>query len=470
MERGITGTGRNRLLSLVVLIQMATESNSPFFSSPAMDRVFSRTNQLRQMVRFEWALSVALESAGIAREGTAAALEPFLTADFVDGPELDARARSAGNLAIPFVGQLTAAVRGCDEEAARLIHLGATSQDVLDTALVLQIGEALKLIDASLRDLDEQWARLARAHAGTVLTGRTWLQAGPPVTLGLKIAGWLAALRRHRQRLESISERALVLQFGGAVGTLAALGDTGMAVSAVLAQKLNLREPELPWHTHRDNLVEVATVLGLLAGTLGKVARDVSLLMQTEVAEVSEPAEEGRGGSSTMPHKRNPVASAIVLSVATRVPGLVATLLTAMVQEHERGLGNWQAEWETLPEIFRLTAAALDRTLEIARGMRVDPEKMAANLEAARGLPLAEAVSVALAVHLGRERAHDLVQRASMRAVAAGRHLREILVEDVEIREHLNASEIDRLMDPGNYLGSARIFIARVLGDDQASH
>jgi 3-carboxy-cis,cis-muconate cycloisomerase len=333
---------------------------------------------------------------------------------------------------------------------------------------VLQIGEGLRLVDASLLELDVHWTRLARAHAGTVLAGRTWLQAGPPVTLGLKVAGWVEALRRHRQRLGSISERALVLQFGGAVGTLAALGDKGMAVSAALAQRLNLREPELPWHTHRDNLVEVATVLGLLVGTLGKVARDVSLLMQTEVGEVFEPVEEGRGGSSTMPHKRNPVACAVVLSAATRVPGLVATLLTAMVQEHERGLGNWQAEWETLPEIFRLTASALDRTLEIARGMQVDPEKMAANFKANRGLPLTEAVSVALAAHMGRERAHDLVQRAARRAVTAGRHLREILLEDAEIREYLNASDIDRLMDPGNYLGSTRIFIARVLGDEGA--
>jgi 3-carboxy-cis,cis-muconate cycloisomerase len=444
---------------------MATESNSPF-SSLAMDRVFSRNNQLREMVRFEWALSAALESADIAREGAAAALEPFLDAEFVDVAELDEQTRRAGNLAIPFVRQLTAAVRSRDEEAARTIHLGATSQDVLDTALVLQIGEGLKLIGAGLRDIDEHWARLARAHAGTVLTGRTWLQAGPPVTLGLKIAGWLAALRRHRRRLESIRERALVLQFGGAVGTLAALGDKGMVVSAALAQKLNLHEPELPWHTHRDNLVEVATVLGMLVGTLGKFARDVSLLMQTEVAEVFEPAEEGRGGSSTMPHKRNPVACAVVLSAATRVPGLVATLLTAMVQEHERGLGNWQAEWETLPEIFRLTAAALDRTLETACGMRVDPAKMAANLKASLGLPMAEAVSVALAAHIGRERAHDLVQRASQSAVATGRHLREILGESAEIREYLNAADIERLMDPGNYLGSARTFIARVLGDD----
>lgn len=452
------------------IFEMASEFNSPFFSSPAMDYVFSRTNQLRQMVRFEWALSAALESACIAREGAAAAIEPFLSAEFVDVAKLNEQARKAGNLAIPLISQLTAAVRSRDEEAARQIHLGATSQDLLDTALVLQIREGLTLIDARLRELDEHWARLARAYADTILAGRTWLQAGPPVTLGLKIAGWLTALRRHRQRLQSIVDKALVLQFGGAVGTLAALGDKGMAVSAALAQRLNLCEPEVPWHTHRDHLVEVATVLGLLVGTLGKVARDVSLLMQTEVAEVFEPSEEGRGGSSTMPHKRNPVASAIVLSAALRVPGLVATLLTAMVQEHERGLGNWQAEWETLPEIFRLTAAALDRALEIARGMHVDSEKMAANLKASLGLPLAEAISVALAAYVGRERAHDLVQRASQRAVGAGRHLCEILMEDAEICQYLSAPDIERSMDPVNYLGSTRTFIARVLGDDEAGH
>jgi 3-carboxy-cis,cis-muconate cycloisomerase len=302
-----------------------------------------------------------------------------------------------------------------------------------------------------------------------MLVGRTWLQAGPPVTLGLKIAGWLAALRRHRQRIEAAGKRATILQFGGAVGTLAALGEKGRDVSSALAQRLDLPEPEIPWHTHRDILVDVATTLGLLTGTLGKIARDVSLLMQTEVAELSEPAEAGRGGSSTMPHKRNPVACAVIRSAALRVPALVATLLTAMDHEHERGLGNWQAEWEIYPEIFRLTASALERALEIARGMEVNREKMKANLEASNGLVLAEAVSVALAAEIGRDRAHDLVERASQHAIAARQHLVAILKSDSEIRGHLTESQIDNLMDPRNYLGSAREMIARVLGDADAA-
>ena len=447
---------------------MSEESNTPFFSTPAMDSVFSLPNQLRKMIRFEWALSFALESAGLASPGAAAGIEPFLDGAFADLPALFASARKSGNLAIPLIRQLTAAVRERDEKAASVIHLGATSQDVLDTALVLQIREALMLIVASLRELDSQFVGQVQAHADTVLAGRTWLQAGPPVTLGLKIAGWLAALRRHRQRIEGAGKRAAILQFGGAVGTLAVLGEKGREVSSALAKKLDLREPDIPWHTHRDNLVEVATVLGLLVGTLGKIARDVSLLMQTEVAELFEPAEEGRGGSSTMPHKRNPVACAVILAAATRVPSLVSTLLSSMGHEHERGLGNWQAEWETYPELFRLTASALDRTLEIARGVEVDREKMRANLDASDGLVLAEAVSAALAAKIGRDRAHDLVEKASRRAVAGKQHLAATLKSDPEIRRNLTESQIDSLMDPRAYLGTTREMIARVLGDPNA--
>ncbi len=433
-----------------------------------MDRVFSLENQLRQMIRFEWALSAALESAGLAGPGGVAGIEPFLDGAFVDVPALFAQARKSGNMAIPLICQLTSAVRTRDERAASAIHLGATSQDVLDTALVLQMREALELIEAGLKEVDEQFAIQARVHADSILAGRTWLQAGPPVTLGLKIAGWLAALRRHRQRIESARTRALTFQFGGAVGTLAALGEKGEHVSYVLAQKLELHAPEIPWHAHRDNLVEVAASLGLLVGTLGKIARDVSLLMQTEVAELFEPQEEGRGGSSTMPHKRNPVACAMILAAATRVPALVSTLLSAMNHEHERGLGNWQAEWEVYPEIFGLTASALERTLEIARGMEVDRGKMRANLEANAGLVMAEAVSVALAALIGKDRSHYLVERASRRAIAGNQHLAAVLKVDPEIRGHLSESQIDSLMDPQNYLGATRKMIARVLGDADA--
>lgn len=448
---------------------MTTESTSPFFSTPEMDRIFSLASQLRAMTQFEWALSAALESAGLAGVGAADALETLLESDFIDVPLLMNQARRAGNLAIPFVRQLTSAVRERNEAAAASIHLGATSQDVLDTALVLQTREALALILSRLDELEPLLIEQARTHAETVMAGRTWLQDGPPTTLGLKIAGWIAALRRHRQRLHAAGERAVVLEFGGAVGTLSALGEKGGEVSAALARELKLREPDLPWHTHRDSLVEVACALAMLIGTLGKAARDIALLMQTEIGEVSEPSGEGRGGSSTMPHKNNPVACATIVAAATRAPGLVSTLLAAMMQEHERGLGNWQAEWETYPEIFRLADAALVCTIEIAFGMQVFPERMAANLDATHGLAMSEAASAALAARMGRERAHELVRAASMRALAEGRRLREILLATPEIREYLSEAEIDRLLDPRNYLGGTQRFIQRVLGGSNAA-
>lgn len=434
------------------------------FSTPQMDAVFTLASQLKEMTRFEWALSAALEAHGVAEPGAASALEALIDADFIDAEALLAQAREAGNLAIPFVRQLTVEVRKRDEAAARFVHFGATSQDVLDTALVLQMRDALGIVRADLDRLNASLARRAEEHAGTILAGRTWLQAGPPVTLGLKIAGWLAALRRHRARIDAAASRALVLQFGGAVGTLAVLGEKGPAVSNMLARALDLVEPDLPWHTHRDNLVEAASCLGLLVGTLGKIARDVSLLMQSEIGEVAEPAAEGRGRSSTMPHKRNPVASAATLAVAARVPGLVATLMHAMVQEHERGLGGWQAEWETLPEIFRLTAHALGRTIEIAAGLEIDAARMKANLDATRGLVLGEAVSAALAEQIGRAQAHEVLERAAHRANDEQKHLREILLEMPEVREHLSEADIDRLLDPRNYLGSAQRMIERVVG------
>ncbi len=448
---------------------MTTASTSPFFSTPEMDRIFSLQNQLRWMTRFEWALLSALESVGIAGQGAAAAVEPLLDVDFVDIPSLSKEARLAGNLAIPFLRQLTAKVRERNQAAATSIHLGATSQDVLDTALVLQTRQALALILSGVDELQALLSEQARSHAGTVMAGRTWLQDGPPTTLGLKIAGWIAASSRHRQRLNAAGRRTTVLQFGGAVGTLSVLGEKGAEVSAALARNLDLREAEIPWHTHRDNLVEMAAVLGILIGSVGKMARDVALLMQTEVGEVSEPAGEGRGGSSTMPQKSNPVASAAIIAAATRAPGLVSTLLSAMMQEHERGLGNWQAEWETYPEIFRLAAAALERMIEIARDLRVFPERMAFNLDATGGLAMAEAVSVALAARMGRERAHELVRVASKRALSENRRLREILIEMTEVREQLSRAEIDRLLDPSHYLGSAQRFIERVIGGSDAA-
>ena len=271
--------------------------------------------------------------------------------------------------------------------------------------------------------------------SGTVLAGRTWLQQATPVTFGLKAAGALSAVERHRARLRELRPRVLALQFGGASGTLAALGADGLKVAAALADQLKLALPDVPWHAHRDRVAEVATALGLLVGTLGKIARDVSLLMQTEVGEAFEPAAAGKGGSSTMPHKRNPVGCATILAAAIRVPGLVSVMLTAMVQEHERGLGDWHAEWDTLPEICCLAAGALAQLAQVLEGLELDPARMAANLEATRGLVLAEAVTMALGGKIGRLPAHHLVEGACRRAAAEDRHLRDVLEADAEVRQ-----------------------------------
>ena len=443
---------------------MGSESAAFLFSTPEMTVTFSLTRQLRAMMQFEWALTCALERQGIAEAGAGATLESLLDAEFVDIATLERDAHEVGNIAIPFIRQLTERVKDTSEPAARSIHLGATSQDVLDTALVLQMREALALIVEAIDRLDVALAKQVRAHSATVMTGRTWMQPGPPTTLGLKLAGTLAALRRHRTRINAAAERALVLQFGGAVGTLAALGSAGIEVSSELARKLNLKEPELPWHTQRDNLVETAQVLALLVGSLGKFAKDVALLMQAEVAEVTEPSRAGRGGSSTMPQKQNPVACAMVLAAAARVPGLISTMLAAMPQEHERGLGLWQTEWETLPEIFRLASRAMASSIEVAEGLVVNASRMTSNLDAMHGLPQSEAVSAALARKVGRSAAHEILREATRQARDKNQNLSEILKRNSEVTAHLAPETIDRLLQPREYLGSAKQFIERVLG------
>ena len=447
---------------------MSDGLNSFLFSTPEMTRVFSAQERLRAMMRFEWALTRALEIHGLAEAGSGAALESLLDASFVDLQRLTHEAKDAGNIVIPFVKQLTATVKTREERSAWAIHLGATSQDVLDTALVLQMREGVGLLEVAIARLDAALEKQVRAHRTTLMTGRTWLQAGPPITLGLKLAGTLAAVRRHRERIAAAAGRALVLEFGGAVGTLAALSDAGGRVSAELARILALRQPDLPWHAQRDGFVEMVEVLANLTGSLAKFARDVALLMQTEVGEVSEAEGDARGGSSTMPHKHNPVACASVIAANGRMPGLVMTLLSSMPQEHERGLGLWQAEWETVPEAFRLASAALAYAVEIAEGLVIDAERARANFDALLGISMAEAVSAALVAQIGRSTAHDLLRTASKRALEEKRHLGEVLKSMPEVSAHLGPEEVDRLMDPCAYLGSTQRFIAQVLGESNA--
>jgi 3-carboxy-cis,cis-muconate cycloisomerase len=428
-----------------------------------MRDIFSDHGRLQAMLEFEAALARAEASAGVVSSSAAAAIGAQCRAELFDPEALASAAAQAGNPAIPLVKALTALVAARDADAARYVHWGATSQDAMDTGLVLQMRAALSAIDKDLERLSSALAALAETHAATPLAGRTWLQQGPPVTLGLKAAGFLSAVGRHRARLAEIRGRVLAVQFGGAVGTLAALGDRGLDVAAALARELELALPDVPWHAQRDRIAEVATTLGLIVGTLGKLARDVSLLMQTEVGEAAEPSAPGRGGSSTLPHKRNPVASAAILSAATRVPALVSVMLAAMVQEHERGLGGWHAEWETLPEICALTGGALAQAIAMIEGLQVDAPRMASNLELTRGLILAESVAMALAEKLGKREAHALVEEASVSALAGRRSLREVLAADARIAAHLSAADLERLLDPRNYLGQARQLVARAL-------
>ena len=433
------------------------------FTTEGMSEIFSDRARLQGMLDFEAALARGLARAGRIPGPPAEAIAARCRAELFDPGEIAAAAALAGNPAIPMVKTLTALVARQDPGAARFVHLGATSQDAMDSGLVLQMRAALGEIEVDLGRLSAGLARLADAHRRTPMVGRTWLQQAQPVTFGLKAAGWLSAVERHRARLAEVRGRALALQLGGAVGTLAGLGAPAMAVASLVAADLGLELPDLPWHTERDRVAEVATALGLLVGTLGKIGRDVSLLMQGEVGEVSEPGGPGRGGSSAMPQKRNPVGSAVALAASLRVPALVSVMLSAMVQEHERGLGSWQAEWETMPQIFLLAAGALRQVAEVICGLAVDQGRMRRNLESAPGGAFAGIAALALAAHLGKPEADALVERAHRRALEQGRHLREALAEEPAVRDHLAAGELERLFDPAGAAGAAEELVDRVL-------
>jgi 3-carboxy-cis,cis-muconate cycloisomerase len=433
------------------------------FTTDAMRAVFADGAALQRMLDVEAALARAEAAAGVIPAAAAAAIVRQCAARDYDLPALRDAARQAGNLAIPLVAALTRAVTAEHADARGFVHWGATSQDVLDTALVLQLRDAGVLL---ARDLDRLAAALREQtsrHRRTVLAGRTWMQQALPTTLGLKLAGSLDALDRHRARLAAARSTIAVLQFGGAAGTLASLGARGPAVEAALAADLGLAVADAPWHTQRDRLGEFAATLGLIVATLGKLARDLALLAQSEVGEAFEAAAAGRGGSSTMPQKRNPVAAAIALAAATRVPALVATMLAAAVQEHERGLGNWPAEWETLPEIVLLAAGALDAMADAVAGLEVDGARMQANLDLTQGQLLAEAVQMALAPALGRDTAHALVADACRRATAQRRHLRDVLADDAKVGAVLDDAALRRLFEPASYLGASDVFVDRVL-------
>lgn len=433
------------------------------FKSAAVCDLFTDERRLQGMLDFEAALARAEADCGTIPLSAANVIASCCRVSLFSLDSIATEAAQSGNLAIPMVRQLTQLVRAAAPDAAGYVHWGATSQDAIDTGLVLQLREELALLASTLDLACSHLATMSRQYRDTPMAGRTWLQHAVPITFGLKTAGWLDAMLRHRERLDQLRERVLVLQFGGAAGTLASLGSQGLEIAAALAKNLGLDLPATPWHSHRDRLVEVATLHGLIIGTVGKIARDLSLLMQTEVAEVAEATAPGRGASSTMPHKRNAVSVASILSSAIRVPGLVGTMLAAMSQEQERGLGGWQAEWETLPEICTLTLPAVERLATTLEGLSVYPETMRANLDQTRGLLLAEAVSMALAPKIGRDRAHTLVESASHRAVDRAVSLRDVIESDADLMQYFDREALDRVFDPANYAGQSSATIDRVL-------
>lgn len=444
---------------------MSNQLFDAYFTAPAMRAIFCDQGRVQGMLDFEAALARAEARVGLIPREAVAPIEAACCADSYDFSALAQAIATAGNSAIPLVKALGKRIAAASPEAERYVHLGATSQDAMDSGLVLQLRAAIGLIEADLAALGDALAEQAERHAGTPLAGRTWLQQATPVTLGMKLAGLLGAVTRHRQRLAELKPRLLCLQFGGASGSLAALGEQAWPVAEALAVELSLNLPDQPWHTQRDRLVEFASLLGLVAGTLGKLGRDLSLLMQTEAGEVFEPAAPGKGGSSTMPHKRNPVSAAVLIGAATRAPGLVATLFAAMPQEHERSLGLWHAEWESLPELCCLVSGALQHALLVVPGLEVDAARMRRNLDLTQGLVLAEAVSIALAQRIGRDAAHHLVEQCCRQAVKEGAHLRAVLGACAEVTAELSAAELDRLLDPAHYLGQTRRWVDRALAE-----
>jgi 3-carboxy-cis,cis-muconate cycloisomerase len=413
---------------------------------------------VQAMLDFEAALAGAEAEAGAIPAEAAEAIAAACDAERFDPGALGVDARPAGNPVVPLVRALTEAA---GEEAGRWVHWGATSQDVMDSASMLVARRALEPIDADLARVAAACARLAEEYRDTPIAGRTLMQQALPTTFGLKAAGWLVGVRAARERLAAVR---LYAQLGGAAGTLASLGEQGPRVAAGLARRLGLEEPPLPWHAVRIPVADLGAVLALAAGAVEKIALDVVLLAQTEVGEVAESAAGGRGGSSTLPHKRNPIGAALARACARETRAAASVLLAAMAGEHERAAGAWHSEWSALTDALAFTGGAAAAIAEALEGLEVRPDRMAANLDATGGLLMAESASIAIAgAGMGRLEAHEVVAEASRHAVEAGRTLREELLEDERVSELLSADEIDRALDPAAYLGAAGEFVDRAV-------
>jgi 3-carboxy-cis,cis-muconate cycloisomerase len=430
------------------------------FSTEAMRRIFSDENRTQKYLDFEAGLARAQARLGIIPKAAGEEICRHCNVAEMDFVKLKAQTERIGYPVLPVVQQLVAL---CRDGLGEWCHWGATTQDITDSATVMQIREALDLIEADLDTIAGALAGLARKYRNTPMAGRSNLQQAVPITFGYKMATLLAAFERHKQRLKELRPRVLVGEFGGAAGTLSSLGGRGLETQAELMKELKLGQPAIAWHTVRDTIAEVGCFLGLITGTCAKIAFDVKLMMQTEVEELYEPFHEGRGSSSTMPQKRNPISSVYITALTSVVRQQTAALLDAMVEDHERATGPWEIEWIVLPEIFCLSAGALAQTAFVLTGLQVDEKKMRSNLDLTKGLIVSEAVMMGLGPHLGRQYAHDLVYDICRKVVATGRPLVDLLAENAEVTKYLDRAALAKLCDPANYLGEAGAMVDRVL-------
>jgi len=418
------------------------------FTAPQIEALLSDEALIEAMLRFESALAATQADLGLVPQKAASVIGDCCTVQFFDVNELLRSAERDGNPAIPLVKAIGKQVAAIDPEATKYVHMGATSQDVIDTGLMLCTKKALELVIADLAGIEKRLINLVERQRRTFLPGRTLLQHARPISLGLKAAGWLDGIARGRRMLQQDAATSLAVQFGGAVGSLAASGPKGLEILDGLARKLDLATPEVPWHTQRDRIGRLGMDLALVGTGLAKIAQDVVLLMQTEVAELAEDLGSGGGGSSTLPHKQNPIAPTKILANAKRIPALAGALLTSIVHEHERSPGGWHAEWVVFPEIIGAVGGSAAHALELVSGLRIDPERMRGNIDLTNGLIFAENISMQLAKSLGKSAAHGLVTRASQEARQTGLHLRKVLEEDPTVKNLLDCDSLDRLFSP----------------------
>lgn len=430
------------------------------FTTEAMRTVWSDENRVQKYLDFEKALAVAQARLKIIPQEACDEIIKHCTADKIDMAKLKEATERIGYPVLPVVQQL---VKLCKDGLGEWCHWGATTQDITDTATVMQIREALDLVEKEIDGIADALAALAKKYRDTPMAGRSNLQQAVPITFGYKMATMLAAFERHKERLKQLKARVLVGEFGGAAGTLSSLGKDGLKCQVELMKELKLGQPAISWHTVRDCIAEVGCFLGLVTGSCGKIAFDVKLLMQTEVEEVYEPFHAGRGSSSTMPQKRNPISSVYITAQTAMVKQLVAALLEAMIEDHERATGPWEIEWIALPEIFMLSAGALAQTRFVVEGLQVNEKKMAENLGITKGLIMSEAVMMALGDKMGRNHAHDHVYDICREVVKTGRPLIDLLAEDKEIAKYADRKALEKMVDPANYLGVAGEMVDRVL-------